>query len=448
MNGEGEVAMLRRGWLILAAVVIALGAMGAARAETLARCARPSGEGWLERTADGVRVMHLRGTYYDMGYEHAKLMEEETQFALRAARSTLRTKLPLVPFSVAVRMIHTMVYRKAEPYIPAEFKEEMRGLADGSGVPLDWIEAMQAWTYLTSCAGAAAWGKATPDHELYFVRSNDIALTVDMKSGRSYHDLAFIAIYEPADGQPYLMITQPGIIGASDGMNAAGIAVGNFSDPSRYETPAGVPMLFRVKQTLAKARTLDEAVALMTQQPFEGGYNFLVADAKIPDARAIEMDARTVYVGGWDGAAESNHYVYQGREYAYTPVEDLLTRTNHPLSSELIANHKGPIDNAKLENRLTGPRYVDLRALLVQGYGGLDLGRMMEIMRGVYASRTWERGPTLGATSHQVAFAPKTGEVLIAFCSGNPLKLGRPAVSAFSQPVHRLNFFDLVKGQP
>jgi hypothetical protein len=439
--------MMRRLGVFIA-VVLGLGLMGAARAETLARCARPSGEGWLERTADGVRVMHLKGTYYDMGYEHAKLMEEETQFALRAARSTLMTNLPLVPFSAAVKLIHLQVYQRSEPYIPAEFKEEMRGLADGSGVRREWIEALQAWTYLSSCAGAAAWGKATPDGELYFVRSNDIALTIDVKTGRSYQDLAFIAIYEPVDGQPYMMVTWPGLIGASEGMNASGIAVGNFSDPSRYETPAGVPMLLRVKQAVARARNLDEAVALMTQKPLEGGYNFLVADAKIPDARAIEMNARTFYVGGWDGAAESNRYTYQGREYAYTPKEDLLSRTNHPLSAELIADFKGHIDNAKGENKLSGPRYFELRARLEEGYGGLNLDRMMKILRGVYASRDWERGPTLGATSHQLAFAPKSGEILIAICSGNPLKLGRPAVSAFSQPVHRLNFFELLKSEP
>jgi hypothetical protein len=186
----------------------------------------------------------------------------------------------------------------------------------------------------------------------------------------------------------------------------------------------------------------------MTKKPFEGGYNFLVADGKVPAAVAIEMDARTVYVGGWDGPAESNHYTYQGRDYAYEPREDLLTRTNHPLSADLIADHKGKIDDGKAHSKLTAERYQDLRGRLVGDYGRLDMESMYGILRAHYESIAWEKGPTLGATSHQIAFDPATGDFLIAFSRGNPLKKGRAAASAFSRPYHRYNLFELLAREP
>ena len=41
-----------------------------ANCETIARC----GEGWLEQI-DGYPVLHLKGTPYEMGYQHGALLE-------------------------------------------------------------------------------------------------------------------------------------------------------------------------------------------------------------------------------------------------------------------------------------------------------------------------------------------------------------------------------------
>lgn len=43
-------------------------------AQTVARC----GSGWLEMI-DGYPVLHLKGTPYEMGYQHGALMKESVQ---------------------------------------------------------------------------------------------------------------------------------------------------------------------------------------------------------------------------------------------------------------------------------------------------------------------------------------------------------------------------------
>ena len=418
------------------------------RAETLRVCKTPTGVGWLERTAEGDRILHLQGSFYDMGWQHAKLLAEDTRSALRSAKFMLWLNQPLMPSSVTMRLIHREVSEKQAPFIPADFIAEMQGMADASGVSLATIEAIHSLTYLTSCAGAAAWGRATADGQLLFMRSNDLAAAIDPLTLESFHDRGMIFIYQPQDGIPFMMISWPGFIGASDGMNAEGIAIGNMSLPSRFETPAGVPMLFRLKQALAKSHTLDEAVAWMTAKPLEGGYNFIVADAKIPSARVLETDAQTVYAGGWDGPAESNHYVFQGREYAYVPLPDLILRTNHSLSSELIAHRELKMDDGVPLSRLSYQRYADLHARLAAEHGRLGLQSMMELLRASYRAIRWEKGPSLGLTSHQFVFAPQSGELLIAFSHGNPGLVGRRAASAFSQPYRRYNFRELLEREP
>ncbi|HEV3006577.1 MAG TPA: hypothetical protein VGX78_19055, partial [Pirellulales bacterium] len=52
-------------------VVFALLAVAQAMGATLARC----GEGFLEEV-DGYRVLHVKGSAYDMGYQHGALLKD------------------------------------------------------------------------------------------------------------------------------------------------------------------------------------------------------------------------------------------------------------------------------------------------------------------------------------------------------------------------------------
>lgn len=432
----------------IASLILFLLTLSAASAETLGVKETPTGVGWLERSDQGDLILHVAGSWHDIGIQESALLKSEARIAIRSAKFSIWLSAPYVPVSVALQQIYKNVTKYQLANYPPMFREEMEAIAEESGYPLELIANLHATTYLTSCETAAAWGPATTDGSLHFVRSNDVAMNVDPLTGRMFQDMGGIIIYQPLDGVPFMMFSWPGFIGASDGMNASGIAIGNMSLPSKYETPDGIPMPFRVKQALARARTLDEAVEWITKAPLEGGYNFIVADAKIPAARAVEMDGKHVYVGGWDGPAESNEYDFQGRHYRYEPREGVLMRANHPLSDELIADRTIKMDDGKPRSHWTYQRYTDLRARILGLYGSLTLDALYGALRSSYQQIDWEHGPTLGGTSHQLGFSPKTGDFVIAFSHGNPLLKGRRQASAFNQPVHKYNFFELMKRKP
>ena len=256
-----------------------------------------------------------------------------------------------------------------------------------------------------------------------------------------------LVVYKPLNEVPYVLVNLPGIIGASGRDERGRHSHRQHVLPSQYETAAGIPMVFRIEQALAKAHNLDQAVALMTAKPLEGGYKFIVADAKIPNAVAMEMNAKNIYIGGWDGKAESNHYTFQGKEYSYKPVQGLIMRANHPLSSEILKDFKGHID-IKGKNYVTGPRYFDLRERLAKKYGELSLQSMFIQLRESYLAMDYGDKPTQGASTWQVAFAPKSGDILLAVSHGDPMKMGRHAASAFSQPFNIYNLFQLLSERP
>src|SRR6185436_231401 len=77
---RGETIVMRRcSAAVLMLTLCCLATLTAvARAETIARC----GQGWLERV-DGYLVLHLKGTPYEMGYQHGALLKDHIRENLR-----------------------------------------------------------------------------------------------------------------------------------------------------------------------------------------------------------------------------------------------------------------------------------------------------------------------------------------------------------------------------
>ena len=419
----------------------------AVRSEVLGVYKTKTGTGWLERSEQGNLILHLEGSWYDMGYEQGKLLKKECLITLNSVKGFLRSYLPFASFKLTQKLLYKTVYKKEEPYIPEEFKQELQGLADALEFPIQELQALHSMIFIASCSGASAFGSATKDGELYQTRSLDYPLTfIDRETKTPLQNQSLIVVYKPKDGIAFVSFSWPGFIGSVGGMNARGICVSEMTDASWYEKPAGLPMIFRIKQTLAKAESLDQAIKLMTKEPLEGGYNFLVGDGKIPDAVAIEMNARKFYVGSWNGPAESNTYWSGLKKYQYQPLEGLLVRTNHPLSNEIIKYYPIPI---WLGKNSTGWRYFNLRKRLEKEYGNLDLVRMMEIMRQHYqgmCSPPDYKG--CSPTIYQAVFAPKSGDFLISFAYGNPREQGRYKTSAYNQSYHHYNLFELLNRSP
>jgi len=434
--------------IFLVLIIICGGFSISSHAEVLRVYKAPSGVGWLEKTSQGDLVLHLEGSWYDMGYEQGKLVTKEAFQTINGVKAYAKEKAPFMTFNSFKDLLYKQVYLKSDVYVPESFKQEMQGLADAGGVSVKDIQALHSLIYVASCSATAAFGPATKDGQLYQTRSLDFILTfIDPETGTPMQNNSMIVVYKPKGEIPFVSFSWPGVLGSVGGMNAKGISVSEMSLPSKYESPAGLSMIWRIKQTLSKAEDLDQAVSLMTQKPLEGGYNFVVGDAKIPSAVAIEMDAKNLYVGGVDGAAEKNQYRKWGKLYKYEPKPGLINRTNHPLSAELIKDYPAPIDFAGLKI-MSQARYSDLRRRDLEEYGSLDLVRVMEIMRAHYESVCAPSHTNCMGTNYQAAMAPKSGDFLISFAYGNPRKLGNYAVSAYNRPYHKYNLKELLAEQP
>ncbi len=164
------------GAVLVLAVIACLSSHVGAETRTVARC----GDGFLEEI-DGYPVLHVKGSPYEMGYQHGALLKADIRALVRYLLDVkakefadqLQFKIVGIGIKPDPKAIIAMIARTQKPYVPERYYEEMQGVADGSGLPLDEIVACNFIPELFHCSGFALSGSATKDGTLYHGRVLD-----------------------------------------------------------------------------------------------------------------------------------------------------------------------------------------------------------------------------------------------------------------------------------
>jgi len=280
---------------------------------------------------DGVRVLYLRGAPYARGYEYGRLLAADIKRCLDRYLNVGIVEHWSVPRarleSGAARM---------EPFIPAEVRAEMRGIADGAGVDYQDILALNthvdavaggadaaAEMRRSGCSGLAVMGPWTSDGRV--LHGHNVDWTTEEEVQRA----AVLLVIVPEDGIPFCMPTHAGLVGCNAGINAAGLTYSDMTSLSSDQTLDAMPLMIMARMLLQKARTLDAALALLAQWPDTCGWNMIIADAKGPEARAVEISARHRKTFRPGDQAENTP--------TGTAIESAVVRTNHFIDPDMLA---------------------------------------------------------------------------------------------------------------
>lgn len=258
----------------------------------------------LSYTADGrVRVLFVKGSPYERGYQQGKLLQKEIQDNIG-----FLYKQALVKFHF--EELFAEVYERMRPFIPEEYVEEMHGLAHGSRMPLsaihhvhilpelgEWggkkrvgkiIKAMMAGDDLTTMCSNFSMGPATCDGgEFYVVRVLDWGLHRISK----LHQYPLITVNVPDNGIPSANIGWVGFLGAVSGMNAEGITLGEmgYGNPPN-ETLHGKPMPFMLRDVLSYAKNLPDVRRIISTSLGTNSFIYLMSDGKTKEAELYVRD--------------------------------------------------------------------------------------------------------------------------------------------------------------
>lgn len=403
----------------------------------------PLDGGWIEEI-DGVKILHVSGSYYEMGYQQGYLFKNEILENIRLRNNSLGEH----GWTFEKR---AEVWNIQKNYLPFEYIEEIRGMADGSGFTFEEIAIHNMWIgvfNLMSCWGAVLWGDATANGELYHVRSCDGSIDLkDPISGETLNENTHLIVREPDNAFSSMYPFYPGDVISLGGINENGVGIGELSIRCSDTQFKGINSGFRMRMVLDYATDVYQAIEIMNSNR-TCGWNFIVSDGNLSLGFAIEQSANYEYTGTWCDPIESTDPFWE--------IKDVVRRGNCYINPLLAQNEREKYDPSGLlgfikfifnKNLYYGiwMQYKAISDEIEKQYGFLNLSNTMELIRDVYAGNTnfifrYVQKRRYYESRHLWVTCPKTGDILI--CFGDNIK------KAYENPVHYFNLFELLNSEP
>lgn len=237
--------------------------------------------------ADEIPVIVVSGTAYEMGLQLGEKLGKKVGECISNYLNYAYSQ----PEIFNAKTLDA-AWEQLAPFIDKRIKDELKGLSEGSGVPLKKLQRAHAVPALAdyACSGIAIWGKASSDGHLYHLRNLDFIKDAQLQK------YPVIVIYKPRNGFAHAMATFAGYVGAHSGMNAQGIVLGEKGESPAGEAPFninGLHFTFLFRQILYDAQTLQDAVASIEAAPLIKRYFFYVSDGKPENMGAVKFRVST-----------------------------------------------------------------------------------------------------------------------------------------------------------
>ncbi len=317
--------------------------------------------------AGDLPIVILRGSPYDMGYQHGALLPREVRASVKNVMKFVdrQAGIPWVGKWRARRVLDR-TWRQMAPFVPLEAKQELRGLADGARVPLRDLQRAHALPELMSatCSSFVAADQATQDGRLLHARNLDWAIQSDVQR------YSALFLCRPSGRKAFVSVGWLGFIGVISGINEAGISVAEIGSETVDVNLKGIPMPFLLRQVLEESDHLEQAVRIVRTGPRTGGYNYLFADAKRKQAVALETTRQRIAVF-WMGQEPAVPYSFTvpnticRADWALDPAVRDLQRASK-------GNPKRPGLESPVGSKAYDVRYLGVGILLKQFHGRLD----------------------------------------------------------------------------
>lgn len=385
------------------------------------------GKGFLE-LVEGQRILHVAGTPYECGFQHGRMLKEQVQ--RNVAAFVDNAKLEGNPRVELFKKSSSQIAN----FIPANLMEEMKGLAEGSAVPLEKIVTLNLFPEMFHCTGMTAAHEATKDGSLYHVRVLDYIL------GSNLQESAVLIIAKPDGAYGYLNVSYAGFIGSVTGMNDQKIAIGEIGGYG-YGYWEGVPMAFLMREILEKASDLNGAKAILSQAARTCEYFYVISDGKNSDSLGVYATSSQIHFirpgDSYALLAPSNlpaNYEKQGEndKFFLSPCSLQQSSSQMVLLDKLkriaVLYHEQP-QNVILLTGFTHPeRYPVLADRVQSAYGKID----EKVLEGIV-----QRPVAMETNLHNAIFQPAELKVWIAHAGPN----GEPACT---QPYVYFNLAELL----
>lgn len=265
---------------------------------------------------NSIPIIHVYGSPYEMGFQYGSLLKSQLNSLSELARDLFSAKRLNEFMSIA---------KAASTNLPPAMFEEIKGMADASGVDLNDLLAINL-VPRTNCSTLAVWGDATTDGHLIMGRNADYSFKNVNKA------LGILVVKHPEKGLATVTSSFLGMIGGFSGMNEKGVSYGNMlshnGKEKKYDTRGlSIQILLQLGgQQFSNAR---EMARFMSGQIQITPNNVMCADNN--EALVIECaQTQSAIREGQKGVlSATNHFVTPSLCSKHTNCERFATLMQH-----------------------------------------------------------------------------------------------------------------------
>ncbi len=223
--------------------------------------------------ADEVKVAVVKGTPYEMGHQLGTILKEDINTTLTYFLKAAQHEAPQLLSDEQL----DKAWETNSPYIDNRVKEEMKGIAEGSGIDIKLFQRSHIIPLITpySCSGVAVWGKGTANGHTLQIRNLDFTMDAGLQ------DHPVVVIYVPNEGAAHVNVSFAGYIASHTGMNANHLVFGEKGESPRSEMTydiKGAHFSFLFRKMMYDTKTLDDILTTIKTTPLIKRYFLFFSD--------------------------------------------------------------------------------------------------------------------------------------------------------------------------
>ena len=289
---------------------------------------------------DEIKIVVVKGTPYEMGFQLGNLLKNDIDSCLTEFVDLARKEEPQIYSNAQLDKAWTT----NSPYIDPRIKEEMKGLAEATGIDLKIIERVHMLPVVSpyACSGVAVWGKATETGHTYQLRNLDYTMDAHLQ------DYPVVVIYVPDSGAVHANVTFAGYIGSNTGMNANHLVFGEKGESPGSEFPYkvnGAHFSFLFRQMMYDDRTLNDIIHTIQTTPLIKRYFLFFSDGNKETQGAVKVLVST--------PDSVKYHIWKDNDSTDIDAPNVLPNViyhtmNNPVAFKMLKENYGQFNSQKM----------------------------------------------------------------------------------------------------
>ncbi len=317
-----------------------------------------AGKNWYGKR-EGLPVLYLTGTPYEMGYANGLLTQKLIHRQEDSILALLNRVAPQRWLQFLLKAVVLFKNRDLPENVISEHQLEVLGLSRGCPDThpdlgpyyhrLLNYHAAQDISYMMmnsplirrGCTAFGAWGDETQDRHLITGRN------FDWEADPVFDQDRLLVYCEPSEGIAFVSLAWAGMVGSVSGMNREGVSITINGAPSDLPKGMATPTCLVAREVLQYAHNLDEALKILERRKIFVSSLFLVGSRKdgafvvvekTPERMSVRVERTEPYI------VCANHYLTP--ELESTELNTRFKRIDTTVSrydrmKELLEQEKG-----------------------------------------------------------------------------------------------------------